>query len=416
MLVRRLALACALAGACAPLEPVSEDMPEPPPSDVVAVSSDRDHASRTLQLAAVSDDSLSVTPLAGGDVAVHGRGVLALAVGDGPLRSESTWQRGWPDDWVRAVGGRWPDHVFVTAIADNTRTPMAYEVRRWRHRAWVDAPIAGDPPKLEFYSDFAVAADGAVLGLRGLVDPRLSGEVDPSRRARIDRLDDGPPPPWPELPKGRGAERLLTFADGSVVIVGIEASFTPSLHRWSPGARAWTALPPPPERGSPAHGPAAMVVGRDPTRLYAYRCLPEGQPALDRLSEGTWKPVPQPAGGCITSLAEAPDGTLWLVNERGLHRRGAAATAWEVIPLAPVDAPGEPVAALPGGPAPPPPGPEPLAPQTVLALDRGELWVVATIAGPQQEPSRWAVLTTRTVLAPLVLRPLSQRTGFVGQQ
>ncbi|MCY0989292.1 hypothetical protein OV203_19290 [Nannocystis sp. ILAH1] len=407
MLARRLALACSLAGACTPLQPVPEDISEPPPSELEPVPSDRDHSSRTLQLAAVSDEALAVRPLAGGSVAVYGRGVLALALGDAPLHSEAEWRRGWPDEWVMAVGGRWPDHAFLSAVASVTRTGMTYGVKRWRNRAWVDAPM------LAYYSDFAVTQDGALLGLRGHVDdPTLGGDLASSQQASIDRLDDGPPPPWPELPKGLVADRLLTFGDGSVIVVGIASAFTPAIHRWTPGARKWTAMPPPPERSDPELGQApAFVVGRDPAGLYAYRCLVAEQPALERMSQGTWQPFPQPGGGCITSLAEAPDGTLWLVNDRGLHRRRQGSAPWEPVPLAPVDAPGKPVAALPGAPEPPPPGPEPLVPQQVLALDRGELWVVATIQDPKQERTRWAVLTTRTVIAPLQLRPLSERTG-----
>lgn len=410
MLARRLALACALVGACTPLQPVSEDISEPPPGDLPPVPADRDHTGRTLQLAAVSDEALAVRPLADGSVAVYGRGVLALALGDAPLHSASEWRRGWPNEWVTAVGGRWPDHAFVSAVVSFTRTGMTYVVKRWRDRRWVDAPLAGAPAMLAYYSDFAVAQDGALLGLRGRVDdPMLGGDLAAAQQTSIDRLDDGPPPPWPELPKGLVADRLLTFADGSVIVVGIASAFTPSIHRWSPGAREWTALPPPPERGIQV---PAFVVGRDPAGLYAYRCVIAGQPALDRMSQGTWQPFPQPEGGCITSLAEAPDGTLWLVNDRGLHRRRQGSAPWEAVPLAPVDAPGKPVAALPGAPQPPPPGPEPLVPQQVLALDRGELWVVATIPDPKQERSRWAVLTTRTVIAPLHLPNLSERTGF----
>ncbi|WAS91224.1 hypothetical protein [Nannocystis punicea] len=416
MSARRLALACSLAGACTPLSPGLEDMEEPAPSEVGPVPKDSDHSGRTLQLAAVSDGPLTVTPLADRGVAVYGPGVLALALGGGPLESDGDWLRGWPHQWVFAVGGRWPDRAFLSAITEMSRTGMTYSVRSWRRRAWVESPPPGAAKMLEFYSDFAVASDGALLGLRGYTPPMFGEGAgdDASRRVTIDRLDDGSPPPWPPLPHGRGAEQLLTFADGSIVVVGIDPSFSPSLHRWSPGGRKWVELPRPPERGRPEVGDGpAVIVGRDPARLYAHRCLADAQPALDRLSERTWKPFPQPPGGCITSLAEAPDGTLWLVNKRGLFRRrpGPESTLWEAVPLEPVEVPGKPVAQVPGGPELPPPGPEPLSPQQVLALDRGELWLVATVGDPHTMPPRQVVLTTRMVILPLVLRPLSKWSG-----
>ncbi|MFY0534033.1 hypothetical protein [Nannocystis pusilla] len=162
--------------------------------------------------------------------------------------------------------------------------------------------------------------------------------------------------------KGLVADRLLTFGDGSVIVVGIASAFTPSIHRWSPGARKWTAMPPSPERGIQV---PAFVVGRDPAGLYAYRCLIAGQPALDRMSQGTWQPFPQPEGGCITSLAEAPDGTLWLANDRGLHRRRGSAP-WETIPSR--------RSTLPASRSPPCPAPRSHRPRAPSRWCRNRCW------------------------------------------
>ncbi|MDC0716555.1 hypothetical protein [Nannocystis bainbridge] len=408
MSARELALACALAGACAPHQPVPEDIQEPPPREVPPVPRDSDHSQRPLRLAAVFAGPLGVSPLAGGAVAVHGPGVLALAEDHAPLASETRLLRGWPRGPVTYIGGRWPDRAFVVAPSA-TRRDLGAAVQRWHDGAWVGAPPTFEPP--QFYSAFAIGHDGALLGLRGSLESLFGDALGPPAPLVIDRLDDGPPPPWPPLPPGRGGEQLLTFADGSVVVVGFDPSFTLALLRWSPGAPEWTRLPLPGHGALDLTRSPTIVVGRDPSLLYAHRCLPDGRPALERLSGATWQPFPRPDGGCITSLAEAPDGTLWLVDDRGLHRHRPGALQWEAIALAPVDAPGKPTAALPGGPELPPPGPEPLTPRHVLALDRGEVWVVAAIGDPDLRPARHAVLTTRSVLLPLNLKPPSEGTG-----
>ncbi|MDC0675261.1 hypothetical protein [Nannocystis radixulma] len=417
MSARRFALGCALAGACTGIQPVLEDMPE-----VVAedddVPGDRSLHGRSLQLAAVTDSWVNLTVLADGMIAVHGPGVLALApAGSGQLETKRAWLREWPQ-WPGTIGGRWPDDVFVTAQWALTRTGVEFAV--WRHgwRGWVRWKVPLAPLRFDFYSDYAVGPDGAILGLRGFEGPgpgedadvlRAMQAADPDLRTTIDVLDGGPPPPWPPLPPGREAVQLATFADGTLVVLRRESS----LLRWSPGAGEWVELPALPKHAPGVNGgESAVMVGRDPARLYVHRCVEKDRPVLDRLTTGAWRPVALPGGGCVRSLAEAPDGTLWLVNDRGLYRRapGSDSARWEEVPLAPVDAPGKPVATLDGTPV-PPQGPEPVTPRQVLALDRGEVWVVAGLGSGDGESSRAVVLTNRTVLAPLVLRSAGGAQG-----
>jgi len=382
------------------------------------VPEDRESHGRTLQLAAVAESSLKVAVLADGGIAVHGRGVLAVAPArTGQLVTKPEWLRGWPSGWAVAMGGRWPDDAFVTARWAMTRTGIEYAVWRWRDDAWVKSPIAGAATQVNYYSDYGVGADGAALGLRGFAEFGFGSDegtvrrlqaADPSLRTTIDRLEASVPPPWPPLPPGDAAGQLLTFADGTMVVLRGGAS----LLRWSPGGREWGEYPPLPEPARLDDGGLgqAVVVGRDPERLYVHRCAPGDRAQLVRMMAGAWRPVELPRGGCVRSLAEAPDGTLWLVNDRGLHRCPPRAERWEEVPLPPIDAPGKPVAALDGSPL-PPPGPEPVTPEQVVALDRGEVWVVATIGREESVPPRQAVLTTRTVIAPMILRPVVEGTG-----
>ncbi|MBZ5711649.1 hypothetical protein [Nannocystis pusilla] len=417
MSVRRFVLGCALAGACTGIQPVLEDMPE-----VVAEDEDvpggRSLHGRPLQLAAVTDTWVNLTVLADGMIAVHGPGVLALApAGFGQLETKPAWLREWPQ-WPGAMGGRWPDDVFVTAQWALTRTGVEFAVWRWRNRAWAKWRIPGAPLRFDFYSDYAVGHDGAILGLRGFAGPGIGEDPDvlramqardPDLRTTIDVLAGGGPPPWPPLPPGREGLQLAAFADGTMVVLRRESS----LQRWSPGAGEWADLP-----ALPGHAPgvnggeSAVMVGRDPARLYVHRCVEKDRPVLERLTAGAWRPVALPPGGCVRSLAEAPDGTLWLVNDRGLYRRapGSDSAPWEEVPLAPVDAPGKPVATLDGSPL-PPQGPEPVRARQVVALDRGEVWVVAELGSGDGGSSREVVLTNRTVLAPLVLRSAGRSPG-----
>lgn len=425
-MARRWLLVGLVGGACTSTQPVPGDRLDPgeaepePPAREQPVREVRHDPERGMQLAAASDGALRISVMADGGLAVHGDGVIAFApAGAGPLRSDTKWLRGLPRDGLvpmRAVGGRWPDQAYVSAVAEWGRSALIYATWRWQDGAWTRLSLAKAHPLNDFYSDYAAGPDGAVLGLRGfLVDSNI-GDADstprvlqvdrPELRTTIDRLDGGPPPPWPPLPPGHEAVDLLAFADGSMVVLRTE----PSLHRWTPGASEWVELP-----GLPEHGDGkaisphrAGVVGRDPDRLYAHQCTHDGVAALDRLSGGEWRSEALPEGSCVRSLAEAPDGTLWLVNDRGLHRRRAGAR-WEAVALPPVDVPMKPVAALSADVELPPPGPEPVFAHQVVALDRGELWVAASVGTPLGRGGpvkRGVVLTTRTVIAPLVLRPL----------
>lgn len=85
-----------------------------------------------------------------------------------------------------------------------------------------------------------------------------------------------------------------------------------------------------------------------------------GYAGLSRLVAGRAEPVPLGAPtGAVTSLLEAPDGTLWVGADAGLRRRRPGADGFEPVPL--------------------PPGAVAVA---ELALDRGGVLWVGTDGGP----------------------------------
>jgi hypothetical protein len=377
-------------------EPAPTPAPEPAPEPAldaagppVVVDSDG-----PLRLAAVHEQPLDLKVLADGGVALYGDLALAIApAGGGPLRADPAWLRGWPLD-ARAIGGRWPEQAFLTGVTQYARSTTLRSLFRWQDGAWAQTPIADASAVNDFYSDYEAGADGAILGLRGFLIDDFLGDDDngthelqrimPRLLTTIDRLDGGPAPPWPPLPPGYEAVDLLTFADGSLVVLRTK----PSLVRWSPGASGWVDVPlpfPTPKR--------PVVVGRAPDRLYLSRCPREGKGWLDRLTRGKWKPLPLPDERCARSLSEAPDGALWIVTDRGLYRHASPGPEpggrWKAVPLAPVAVPGQ-------------PGPVRPVPQDVVALGGGEVWVLATV-----DSKRWEgptlVLTNRTVGEPLVL-------------
>lgn len=403
--------------------------PPLPPQIVTATGA---NGPLTLHLAAIREGDIALDRLVDGSLAVRGGVALAIAApGEGAPRREPAWLRDLPRDPYQvsepvAFGGRWPEAAFFTLLEEGSRAGDDHPMLRWQVDRWTHIEAKEAAPGLASYHiAYAGGPGGAVLGLRSHAlatfsdDDYSPAEIRKFKAAlrsvtpTVDRLDSAEPTAWSALPPGPVGTGLLSFADGTLVVV----RGGPKLQRWTPGAGAWKSLP---DVGYKAgDDDSATLVGRDPARLYLFSCADGSTSRLHRLTGAAWEPIATPDGKCVRSLAEDAEGAVWLVTAGGLYRHvapgpppgGVPSIAWESISLPAVQLPAQPMAWRfddVGNAWHPYPEvaaqQQPLTAARVLALGPGDVWFIADAGKDRFHGGvRQVVLTTRKIDAPIGL-------------
>ncbi|HEY0134038.1 MAG TPA: hypothetical protein VGB85_08160, partial [Nannocystis sp.] len=317
----------------------------------------------TLHLAAIREGRIVLEPLVDGTLALRGDVAFAIAAPGASPRREPAWMRGIPREPYEPLeplvfGGRWPDAAFMSFSQELSRSGDGYPMMRWQGDRWTDIERPEEALGLaSYHAAYAGGPGGAVLGLRShVLDTFSDDDFTPfmirkikaalrSVRPSVDRLDAAEPTAWPALPPGPVGIGLLSFPDGTLVVM----RSGPKLQRWNPGATAWKTLP---AVGYTATGyyDGPTLVGRDPARLYMFSCPDATQPRLHRLVGAAWESIATPDGKCVWSLAEDAGGAVWLITSGGLYRHVAPgpppgavpSIAWESITLPAVQLPAQP--------------------------------------------------------------------------
>ncbi|HEY0138117.1 MAG TPA: hypothetical protein VGB85_28720, partial [Nannocystis sp.] len=401
-----------------------------------------------LWLAAGRDGDLRLVDL-GGELVVAGAGVMARVGVDGSLEALPAMHHGMLEpEWMgvevlMALGGRWPDPVWMTAQSQAHRSasaPFTYYRKgaRWQRKA------TGVGPLDWYYQAFAPWTGEQTLALRLLTtDPNLESlygddlpakirkQIDAAIRANPPRLDllaaGTPPKPAPmQIAAGSRPIDLATLPTGEVFVLlafaenegGEDERF--AVQRFAPGEPAGVVDHLPEVGGAAPFMPRGKLVARAANDVYLAGALRRNtglEALVTRFDGETWRPITLPPGGQVLSLAFAADGVAWAVVERmdaeghettGLWKRPGEG-AWTEVTLPRVrtpalaeprflfdgdelldwrEAPGEPLRAA-----------QPMAIEPgQVAVHDGELWVLASVPEiGHGDQSRQVVLRSRPV-------------------
>ena len=335
-----------------------------------------------------------------------------LIIIDG-TRDTDNHSRDESDRSLDAIGGRWPDAMFVTTSQGHARSYYVPEVWRWAADRW-----AQEPTNLVHDSEFELQwgyvgllpwVDGGLLGVRDLVcgtvffvcsademepgdEPEYAALARKARRAfrsfKPLVVAHGKGTALPKLPGGSDSRRMHATASGDIFVPRAGA-----VEHWSVAHGKWRARPLPGGSATPT------LVGHDPADLYALTCEREVG-GLARLVGDAFVPEPLPASACLGDFAVERGGALWALHGNYVdptdERAGARGEdadppatelwrrplggAWERVSIAPVqlavDAAGRWRSdGLRWRHEPPHPGPVQVVAQAIEALGPGDVFV-----------------------------------------
>ncbi len=305
-----------------------------------------------LRLAARRAGTMALHPLVDGTVLLAAGPEVVVAAKDGPLAREPRFlvglvdPGGVVDSWQpSALGGRWPDEVYLvdaSLFGALEAPPLVY---RLRPTAWEQLPNEDDPVCWDF-AGFAPWVDGTLLARRRWrpLHPACCDE-EPDREAEREALRRTPrtfeviagrtEQPPPQL----GDWKLDAFdaaPSGEVVATSGETILC-----WKAGQPQPTVHPAPdldPDDlelhgrglGVRVVGARAWVFGG---RTFSTDEVLTGRGYLAAYDGAGWRRVAVPFAGEIHKLWESAQGTVWVATTAGLWRARPEADVlrWERI-------------------------------------------------------------------------------------
>ena len=276
----------------------------------------------------------------GGLIVVSAHDSIAGArAGDRALEQDAAWVRFHDKHafMVDAVGGQWPDAVYITGQELGVGPDPLTEVVVRISGEWNFLGLPSTPGTVSFYSSYHPLADGRVLAVR--VEEREGRRWgEPDEVGRVGAVRDKAPrrfasPAWdvligaesprpPPPPRSGDVLDLKLLPDGGFVML----LPGPKVFRAMSGDSRWIPLPPP-DPDFEADPYAKLAVG-DHGQLYVAGCS-ERSPLVALWDGSRWEKVALPGESCLRGLMVEDDGTLW-ISQDGLYLRHADGD-WERV-------------------------------------------------------------------------------------
>jgi hypothetical protein len=397
---------------------------------------------------AIRDGELRIAEL-GGEVMIAGGGVLMRAGADGAMERVPNATYGLLDPggmylsrWeVGAIGGRWPDPVWLHTRSQGQRSmsaPMMYyrKGERWQRKATRTGGVMH-----WYYHAFAPWTGEQVLALRLMISdaaldqstgeppaPALQRKIDAALAAeppRFDVLAAGTAPVPAPMRLAPGA-RFITFtavATGEVFVllaqregVGDEETTTYAVQRFAPGATEGT-IDRLTELGDALRLDHGVLAARSADAVYL--AGDHGDAGVFARFDGRrWTRVPGPPGGAVTAVTVGGDGAVWAIAYTSGYAEGASGTAvwkrvgdgaWTEVALPRVREPAAPrwifredesgwKEVVPDGKA------ETVQPGELVVRGTDDVWISGRVVGGEEGMMiRHAVLRSRPVARTLVI-------------
>ncbi|MBN1770162.1 MAG: hypothetical protein JXB32_02780 [Deltaproteobacteria bacterium] len=305
-----------------------------------------------LRLAARRAGTMALHPLVDGTVLIAAGPEVVVAAKDGPLVREPRFlvglvdPGGVADSWQpAALGGRWPDEVYLvdaSLFGAAEAPPLVY---RLRPTAWEQLPNEDDPVCWE-YAGFAPWVDETLLARRRWrpLHPACCDE-EPDRAAELEALRRTPrtfeviagrteqPPPqlgdWKLDAFDAAPSGEVVATSGETILCWKDGQPQPTVHP-APALAPDDLEPHGRGLGVRVVGARAWVFGG---RTFSTDDVITGRGYLAACDGEGWRRVTIPFDGEIYNLWESTQGTVWVATTAGLWRARPEADAlrWERI-------------------------------------------------------------------------------------
>ncbi len=217
--------------------------------------------------------------------------------------------------WLRGVGGKWPSALWAFAaystLGGNATRGRLYRFQnnRWRRIETLPSQVV--------YLSVAQLSNGTVVALRGAGTNSGGHRVVP-KFSPLTRWQGGKLPEFATYSKKQSCIvkasplAMTVVKTGYLFVLGESCELNPIIQWWRPGERVGQLFEP--QLGKISRFLSTdepVLAARSAQQLY----VSSGgyfKPSFLLHFDGTkWKSVPQPSDRPITSLALAPDGSLW---------------------------------------------------------------------------------------------------------